>query len=178
MARSQATDFLQSFRFHVKSLNRAGDFPDPLQFGSDAGINGEAGFQSVTLPELSTEAVEYREGTFKYTKKQPGVPTVSDVTMMRGVVKTDTDFYDWLIRGISGGEYRCDFSIKHFAREDLPDAPSHLEYGDIPEASREYKCYNGVPIRVKPAGDLDATSSEISMAEVDVAIEYFEIVVA
>ena len=104
MARSQATDFLQSFRFHVKSLNRAGDFPDPLQFGSDAGINGEAGFQSVTLPELSTEAVEYREGTFKYTKKQPGVPTVSDVTMMRGVVKTDTDFYDWLIRGISGGE--------------------------------------------------------------------------
>ena len=41
--------------------------------------------------------------------------------------------------------------------------------------SRKYNCFECFPIRCKPAGDLDATSSEVAIQELDVALEYFTI---
>ena len=173
MARAQATDFLQGFRFHVEVMESKGD--NPLLFSTETGVQSLAGFQSVTLPELTAEAVEYREGTYKYTKKFSGVPTVGDATLMRGVSKKDTAFFDWVVAAISGAEYRCDIKIMQFGRENMPTADAG-EYAKVhATAARIYKCYQCVPTRVKPTADFDATSSEISMAEVDFALEYFTI---
>ena len=41
--------------------------------------------------------------------------------------------------------------------------------------SRRSSSSSIVPIRIKPAGDLDATSSDVSLAEMDVAFERFVI---
>ena len=170
MARAESSDYLQSFRFHVRVLSG----PDFLSLDAGpVGVKGEAGFQSVTLPEWSIEAAEYREGIYKFTKKFPGPPTVSDVTLMRGIVYKDTRFHEWAVAAFDGSAYRADFGIFHYHRADVP-AGVQEAIADTP--ARVYKCYEGFPIRVKPAADFDATSGEVSMAEMDISIEYFEIV--
>jgi len=161
MARAVSTDPLHNFRFHVRTETEQGQF---------SGDEGEAGFQSVTLPEVSVESVEYREGTYTYTRKYPGVPTVTDITLMRGVTKTDTSFWTWLMAAVEGGEYRTNLTIYHWHR----DGKTHGSLADL-NAARKYNCYECMPMRVKPAADLDATSSEVALAEMDVALEYFEI---
>lgn len=188
MARAQATDFLQNFRFHVETVDKAGSGWDPINYvrtgDNNTGVDSKAGFQSCSLPDVSMDAVEYREGTYKYTKKFAGVPTISDVSLMRGVVVKDTVFYDWIIRAVSGAEYRADIVINQFTRNNMvlaegaPDAAYSVgENGKIPtRCARSYKCYECLPTRAKPAGDLDATSSEVAMGECDFALEWFEVV--
>ena len=162
MARSQSSDPLHGFRFHVKAESEVMAFTDPE--------NGEAGFQSVTLPELSTDIVEYKEGIHTYTKKFPGIPTVSDMTLMRGVTKTDTAFFDWVLAAIEGGEYRTNLTVYHWHR----DGKTHGQADDL-NAARKYNCYECVPMRCKPAADLESQAGEVSLAEVDVAVEWFAI---
>jgi phage tail-like protein len=174
MARPVTSDFLQNFRFHVSVMEGF----DGISFSGSGSphVSGEAGFQSASLPDISIEAAEYREGTFKYTKKFPGPPTISDVSLMRGVVAADTAFFDWAISTISGGAYRCDIKILQYQRGDLPTPSNPAENASIPaEAARIYKCFECVPTRAKPAGDLDATSGEVAMAECDFALEYFTV---
>jgi phage tail-like protein len=182
MARANTADFLQNFRFHVSVVTGAGTY-NPLVYTDttlEAGlhVSGQAGFQSVSVPDITVEATEYREGTFKYTKKFPGPPTISDVSMMRGVTKNDTAFYRWAIDTVSGGQYRCDIEIKQFSRANMP-AASEAELSVIPGTSaRSYVCHECVVTRAKPAGDLDATSGEVAMAECDFALEWFEVKIA
>ena len=53
MARAQATDFIHSFRYQVVA-----------DVGAPAGelFDPEAGFSSVTVPEMNVEVSEYKEG--------------------------------------------------------------------------------------------------------------------
>lgn len=180
MARASSSDYLQNFRFHVSTV----DTPmptDPIAFRGDAadspGVGGVAGFQSCSLPEITIEASEYREGTFKYTKKFPGPPSISDVSLMRGVVRKDLAFYNWAVATNSGGEYRATIKIDQFGRGPI-GALTPAENATISDTpARTIICYECLPIRVKPGADLDATSGEIAMAECDFALEYFEVVV-
>ena len=174
MARAAANDFLQAFRYHVRA-SRAETADDPLAFSrKDESPGGEAGFQSATLPELTVEASEYREGTMQWTRKYPGVPTVSDCSLMRGVAKKDTAFYEWVKSSVDGKEYRADVTIYHYDREAMGTAIS----GPIAvsnDSVRTIECYNCFGIRAKPGSDFDATSSEVSIQECDFALESFEV---
>jgi phage tail-like protein len=174
MARAETTDFLQNFRFHVTTSSSG---YNPLKFNqAGTGTGGEAGFQSVSIPDISIEATEYREGTYKYTRKFPGPPTIADITLIRGVIVQDTKFYDWAVNTYSGGQYRVDLNILQYTRSDLATPQSPAQNSTVPTtASRIYKCYECLPTQVKPAGDLDATSGEVAMAELTVAMEYFTI---
>jgi len=169
MARAAVDDLMQSFRFHVVATTA--DATNPLEFSRPGEFEGggQAGFQSVTIPEVSVEATEYREGTFVWTQKYPGPPTVSDVTLMRGVAKADTTFYDWVRDSIDGDEYRCDVTIYHYQRTEM-GAASQSETGDT---FRRIECKNCFGMRAKPAGDFDSMSGEVSLAEVDFALESF-----
>lgn len=169
MARAESTDYLQGFRFHVRTASGDGKYED--------GDLGEAGFNSVSIPELSAEASEYREGHDTYTKKFPGVPTVGDVSLQRGVTRKDTSFYDWMYKVVNGGAYRTDLTIYQYPRSAKVSGQGKSEVADLSKA-RTVICYQAFPTRMKPAGDLEATSSDVSMAELDVAIEYFELVAA
>ena len=174
MARSEAEDFIQSFRFQaiVYNWDNLGFDPFIATRGGSSGIDGEAGFQQITMPEISTELTEYREGIFKWTRKLPGPPTIGDATFMRGLVKSDTGFFDWVVRAATGGDYRVDIAIFQFARADIdPGVEEHV--GSKP--SRTYKCYDSFPTRVKPGGDLDSSTGDVSIAEMDVAIERIEL---
>lgn len=171
MSRAAANDLMQSFRYHVTASDIDGR--DPLSFARQGEFEGggEAGFQSATFPELSVEIAEYREGTSKWTQKYPGPPTVSDVTLMRGVAKRDTTFYDWTRDSVDGDEYRCDVTIWHYQRTEMGMANN----SETDNTVRNVVCKNCFGLRAKPDGDLDSTSAEVSLAEVDFAMESFEI---
>lgn len=163
MARAVTGDFLQGFRYHVKVVD---DGYDPLTFvRDDESFNAaDAGFQSVTLPEISVDAVEYREGNAAWTSKFPGIPTVSEATLMRGVVKGDTLFFDWILDVIQGNTYRVDLDVLHYRRDEDPSSSD-------PANVRGYKFFNCFAIRSKSAADMDATASEVALAELDIAME-------
>jgi phage tail-like protein len=170
MARPTATDFFHNMRFGVDLANSsflAGGWP--------------AGFSACTTPEASNEAVEYREGQQVYTQKFPGLPTMNDLTLSKGVVLSRNQFYDWMFSTIEGGVgYRADVIITHYHRSALPGfggfgTANTTSIPDGSVANRKYSCYEAFPIRCKVAGDLDATSSDVSVSELDISYEYFSI---
>lgn len=175
MARASSTDYFHSMRFFVAATAQSGYNP------FSEGGNPDGGFSTCTTPEASLEAVEYREGHMIYTRKQPGLPTMADLTLGRGVVLKDTMFYDWVFKTIEGtGQYRTDLIIRHFHRDALPGATAAnnpnstvVERDAVP--ARLYHVQEAFPIRCKIAADLDATASDISVAEVDIAYEHFYI---
>lgn len=169
--RAASDDLMQGFRFHVTASNA--NLQDPLAFTRAGEYEGsaQAGFQSVTLPEVTVEPVEYREGTFKWTQKYPGPPTVSDCTLMRGVTKGDTAFHQWVMGSVDGEEYRCDVTIWHYQRAEMGQAVQ----AETASTMRSVECHNCVPTRAKPGQDFDSMSGEVSMAEVDFAMEWFDV---
>lgn len=152
MARPQADDLLQSFRFRVVAVE-------------DGFINSEAGFNQATIPNITVEVGEYREGNKKYTRKQPGVPTVESVTMQRGIALTETQFAAWILaKLLNGAPYRTDLLVNVYNQENTGENSA-----DAP--SRQVRCAECFPTSVKLIGDLDATSSDINLQEIECACE-------
>lgn len=174
MARAIATDPYQNFRFHVAMIEGAGGVAAADVFSHAK----SAGFNSVTIPELSMESTEYREGTAVYTKKFAGIPSYDSVTLTKGVTGEDTDFYKWANKAASGGEYRADLLIMHFSRADVEgEDPSGKDLWGASTAHRAYKCCECVPTRLKLTADMDATGSDVSIAELEVAVERVELLI-
>lgn len=183
MARPKSTDFLHNFRFHVlvQGFGAAGD--TKLLTG---GTQPDAGFNSVSTPEAAHDAVEYREGHFIYTQKYVGIPTISDITLQRGVALQDGTFWAWMKDVIEGNaEYRADVSIYHFHRDSKPETSTiagspntkqPVTSGPDDPGLIEYRLGQCFPIRHKVLTDLDATASEVSIQELDMAIEYFDVI--
>lgn len=162
MARSVATDFYHAFKYHMK-----------VTTGSITGASSiQGGFATAVMPEKTMEAVEYKEGIYLYRRKQPGDVTYSDLTFTKGVAKGGTSFYDWINAQLKGEAYRVDLQIMHFHRDELTNA---TDFSTV-QPKRVLNCFECFPIRVKPGSDFDAQSSEISLEEVDIAIERFELV--
>ncbi len=173
MARPQATDFLQNFRFHASVIDSEEDYLafSPDESPSREGSDGEAGFQSISMPEVTFEPTEYREGIYKYTRKYLGLPTWGESTFMRGVTEKDTRFAEWAVAAHGGGPYRADIRIEHFHREDLKNDTAE-KIPDVP--ARTYTYRDAMPTRFKPTADLDSTSGEVSLQEFDVTVEWVD----
>ncbi|MFA4971297.1 MAG: phage tail protein [bacterium] len=173
--RATVDDLMQGFRFHASAVNEDGtDLLQTPERGASLEPfegGGQAGFQSVTIPEISLEASEYREGTWTWTQKYAGPPTVSDCTLMRGVAKRDMAFYDWVMRAVTGEKFRSDVTIWHYQRAEMADAAQSAQSTDF----RRVVCHNCIPMRVKPSADFDSMSGEVSLAEVDFALEKVEL---
>lgn len=185
MARAKVYDFLHNFRFHV-IVYGYGENHDP-KIGSLDTDKVTAGFSSCSIPDVSEEAVEYREGHFIYSKKYVGLPTVSDVSLARGVSLVESSvsavsLWQWVKDTLeANNEYRADLDILHIHRNMKPESRS-AGTGPVDEMGirtdmglRIYRCYNAFPIRYKSSSDLDATSSEVSIQELDLAVENFDI---
>jgi len=168
MARAQTEDFFQNFRFRVKRL----DGPD---FGAFNLV-----FRSAGIPAMTQGSVEYRDGAHIYTKKQPGIPGVDDVTLERGVVRNETSLYDWILAAYHGKEYRTDIQIEQFHRVDLDAAGEAGVVGTYPEqmeASRVYELKNAYPTNVKLAGDLAGDTEDIAIESMTVVCEEIKLTV-
>ncbi len=158
MPRAQATDLMQGHRFQVVTNNSFGMEPTEPQ----------GGFQNCSIPTISIDPVEYKEGTDTYTKKYPGAPTVGDVTLNKGIAKRSSAFYDWMMRVVNGDEYRAEVTIYQFPRDGKTNGVWDRN------KARRIVCYEAFPTEMKPGGDLDATSADVSVAELTIACESIE----
>jgi phage tail-like protein len=182
MPRASTNDFMHNFRYHAVARLAEDLEIDPLQTGILGGETaqdprgGLAGFQNVSMPDLSIEAAEYRDGLSIYTLKQPGFPTVGDCTLARGVTIRDTTFFEWALDTIAGRRYRCDVDLLHFKGENYlgRELNSALPF-DIDQA-RVIRLINCFPTMCKPDADFDGTGSDISLMEMTLAVERIEIV--
>lgn len=171
MARVNTSDFLQNFRFHVQATLAGPGQPGVLSFDDGNEGNAEAGFNQAPLPEYTVNNVEYRNGLKLHTIQQPGIPETNDITLQRGAVKKHSVFMQWLLQYFKGGQYRADIRIHQWGHNDYPSQEGD---GFDETKGRKYVLREAFPIRVKPASDLDATSDDIAMAEIDIKFEKFD----
>jgi len=156
IARSSVSDYFQNFRFHIVDTAGVG------------GFDIAAGFTKITIPNLSLDAVDYREGVFIYTQKQPGIPKIGDCELTKGVAKKDSDFFKWIQKPINGGQnYRSDLVIMEYQIDD--------EFGINGTPSRTISLFNAFPIDFKPASDLDASQNDIAVTTLKLSLEEFDI---
>jgi phage tail-like protein len=73
------------------------DYPLP-KFHFEVEWGGtKIGFTEVTGLEVSTEKIEYRDGSSKeyHKTRMPGMQSFGDLTLKRGVFAGDNEFYTW-----------------------------------------------------------------------------------
>lgn len=154
MGRSSVDDPLKAFRFRVE-------------------VDGfvRAAFMEVSGLESTTEVVEYREGGDNATVlKSPGLTSFANLVFKRGqfVRSTrggDDDFAQWAkqVFDVTSGGAPMDF------RRTLDIVQYHRD-GSEAKRHRVVECW---PTRFKPMGDLNATSNDNSIQELEVVNEGF-----
>ncbi len=128
----------------------------------DPGVR--AGFTEVTGLDIQIEAIEYREGSSpEYSKvKMPGMRKFSNITLKRGTVAGDSDFYKW-VRNIN-----LDAAVE---RRDI--TISLLDETHAPVMT--WKAKQAFPVKLA-ASDLKADGNEVAIESLELAHEGLSLV--
>jgi len=120
------------------------------------------GFTEVTGLDVQVEAIEYREGSSpEYSKvKMPGMLKYSNLTLKRGTIAGDTDFYKWVKTT----------SLNKVERRDI--IISLLNESHEPVLT--WKAKNTFPIKLQ-ATDLKADGNEVAIETLELAHEGLDI---
>lgn len=116
------------------------------------------GFTEVTGLDVSTDIIEYREGSSpEYHKiKMPGMQKFSNITLKKGTFKGDNDFYAW---------YNT-IALNTVQRRDL--IISLLNENHEPVVV--WKIKNAFPVKVQST-DLKADGNEVAIETLEIAHE-------
>jgi len=121
------------------------------------------GFTEVTGLDMQVEAIEYREGNSKeYSKiKMPGMHKFSNVTLKRGSVSGDKEFYAWINT----------VSLNQVERRDLSISLLNEKH----EPVFTWKIKQAFPVKVQ-ASDLKSDGNEVAIETLELAHEGLNIV--
>ena len=74
------------------------DYPQPAFRFSVQWGGAKASFSEVSGLNIEIQAIEYRDGRDPDfgMKKMPGLPKYGNITLKRGIFKTDNEYYEWL----------------------------------------------------------------------------------
>jgi len=158
MPRSIQADPYMTGKFHVVD--------------SENFLTVQGSFSNVTLPEVTLNVAEYKEGNQRYKRKFPGSPEFGDIDLQKGVFKKDSAIGDWILKAINGEEYRADLEILEYHHSDTENLEDFL----TAKPSRRIRIFNAFPNRWKPGGDTDAQSDEVSLQEMTISCERFEVI--
>lgn len=116
------------------------------------------GFTEVTGLDIQIEAIEYREGSSKeYSKiKMPGMQKFSNITLKRGSIGGDKEFYAWINT----------VSMNQIERRDLSISLLNEKH----EAVFTWKVKQAFPVKVQ-ASDLKADGNEVAIETIELAHE-------
>ncbi|OIO82092.1 MAG: phage tail protein [Gallionellaceae bacterium CG1_02_60_948] len=116
------------------------------------------GFSEVTGLTQENQAIEYREGNFpEYsTIKMPGMRKFSNVTLKRGIVKSDNEFFRWL----------ATVSLNTVERRDIIISLLNENH----EPVMTWKVLNAFPVKVE-GPQLKATGNEVAIESIELAHE-------
>lgn len=116
------------------------------------------GFSEVTGLEMSTDVIEYRDGSSpEYHKiKMPGMQKFSNITLKRGTFKGDNDFYKWFNT----------IALNNIERRNL--VISLLNENHEPVVV--WKIKNAFPVKIQST-DLKADGNEVAIETLEIAHE-------
>jgi phage tail-like protein len=116
------------------------------------------GFSEVSGLNMETQAIEYRDGASKeYSSiKMPGIPKFSNITLKRGIIKGDNEFYVWLTTTKMNVPARRDLII------------SLLNENHEPVVT--WKAKNCFPLKVD-GPSLKSTGNEVAIESIEIAHE-------
>jgi len=120
------------------------------------------GFSEVTGLTQENQAIEYRDGSFpEYSSiKMPGQRKFSNVTLKRGVVKADNDFFKWL----------STVKLNTVERRDLVVSLLNEKH----EPVLVWKLQNAFPVKLE-GPQLKASGNEVAIESIEVAHEGLEL---
>jgi phage tail-like protein len=120
------------------------------------------GFSEVSGLTQENQAIEYRDGSFpEYSSiKMPGLRKFSNVTLKRGIVKADNDFFKWL----------STVKLNQVERRDV--VVSLLNENHEPVMT--WKIQNAFPVKVEGPG-LKASGNEVAIESIEIAPEGLEL---
>lgn len=97
---------------------------DPIPaFHFDVDWGGtRTGFAAVSGLDIELQAIEYREGNEREygARKMPGLRKYGNITLKRGIVPGDNEFYDWLNTARLHQVQRRDITIRLLNEEHEP----------------------------------------------------------
>jgi phage tail-like protein len=120
------------------------------------------GFSEVTGLTQENQAIEYRDGSFpEYSSiKMLGLRKFSNVTLKRGIIKGDNDFFKWL----------STVKLNTVERRNLVISLLNEEHQPV----MVWKVMNAFPVKVEgPA--LKASANEVAIESVELAHEGLEL---
>jgi len=121
------------------------------------------GFAEVGGLVIENQMIEYRDGVSpEYSSiKMPGIPKYGNITLKRGIIKKDNEFFDWLntIKMNKVGDGNAD-------RRDLTISLLNENH----EPVVVWKATNAFPVKIEGPG-LKATGNEVAIESIEVAHE-------
>jgi len=116
------------------------------------------GFAEVSGLNIETQMIEYRDGLSPvYSSiKMPGIPKYGNITLKRGILPADNEFYNWLNTTSLNTVERRDLTI------------SLLNENHEPVVT--WKATHAFPVKVEGPG-LKATGNEVAIESIEIAHE-------
>lgn len=153
----------------------------------------QAGFRSISAPELTLETAEIKEGNWPFKRKLITGAAVNTLTLSKGVTFFDSDFWRWASRASVGAKtfgldigmlglksgFRKDLFLIQFLRG-VPNAMKFfLPFGGWDRGlnvfpAKIWMLENTIPTRYKVGTDFDGSTGEISIAEIELSMENFD----
>jgi len=139
-----------------------GQYPLPVFHFSVQWGGNRLGFSEVTGLTQENQVIEYRDGSFpEYSSiKMPGLSKFSNITLKRGVVKSDNDFYKWLTT----------IKLNTVERRDLTISLLNESH----EPVMVWKIHNAFPVKVE-GPQLKAAANEVAIESIEIAHEGMEV---
>jgi len=166
MARTTDTDPLSNFNFYLIDVPIAGVIPVafPFKIGQNASQGQLLSFKSITIPTMELQIKEIQEGNWPFKHNVPlGFVNTGQVTIASAVTSLSMDFFLWFHQAVYGKfGPRRNFTIAHTRQDQTIPRRIILLEGCI-------------PVSWKPSSDFDATSSDISIEELTMAVNRVEV---
>lgn len=170
-SRSRLEDLLRSNRFWLVDVIPSSTFPFWV-LGAPF-----MGFQSITMPEISLEVDEVKQVNSMYKKYVYSGGSVGAITLMRGARVYDDTFFQWINRAVRGIDMNprnllliqyTDINMSEYTGVDI-SLPTAMQAWEVAQfvPGRAWLLWNTIPTRYKAGSDLDATSGEVSIMELD-----------
>jgi phage tail-like protein len=120
------------------------------------------GFSEVSGLNQENQAIEYRDGSFpEYSSiKMPGLRKFSNITLKRGVVKGDNEFFSWL----------STVKLNTVDRRPLVISLLNEEHAPV----MVWKVLNAFPVKVE-GPQLKASGNEVAIESIELAHEGLEL---
>ena len=171
MARNRASDLLQNYAFWLIDIFPSARAPFFVLGGPLYGFN------AITHPEVTVETEEIKQVNDPYKVRTFLGADVGSISLSRGVRYYDSSMYNWIDRFIEGEDVvqrnlllihnmGSNFGVRAEAGPPPIPTPDLIEVLRIP--GKAWLLFECVPVRYKAGGDLDGSSGDVAISELEI----------